>query len=123
LTVVDATPVYRRAPALPTLLRGADYEIAIETRLSVEDARSQCQALLARDVISRKFRGKSYDLRPRIDDLKVERVTHCYLLVQMDLAAGERGTARPEEVLDELGWAEWFYRCHRRRLRFAFDKS
>ena len=123
LTVVDATPVYRRAPALPTLLYGADYEIAIETRLSVEDARSQCQALLARDAISRKFRGKSYDLRPRIDDLRVDRVNHNYLLVQMDLAAGERGTARPEEVLDELGWAEWLYRCHRRRLRFAFDKS
>jgi radical SAM-linked protein len=123
LAVVDVTPVYSRAPALPTLLHGAVYEIAIETRQSVEDARSQCQALLARESISREYRGKSYDLRPRINDIKIDRVNHVHLLVQMDLAAGEGGTGRPEEVLDELGWAELLCRCHRRRLRFAFDKS
>jgi radical SAM-linked protein len=119
LVAIDATPVYDRAPALPTLLYRADYECVIETRQSVEDAVPGCQALLARDAIPRTFRGKSYDLRPLIDDLEVFNVNDRHLLVRMQLAAGRRGTGRPDEVLDELGWAGLAHSYHRRRLRFA----
>jgi radical SAM-linked protein len=125
LTVLDATPVYRRAPSLPTLLQGADYESVIETTQALEQAAEQCRALLARQSIPRVYRGKSYDLRPLVDDLEATTVNHRHLLIRMQLAAGTRGTGRPNEVLDELGWAALFHRCHRRRLRFAawVDKS
>jgi len=119
LTAVDATPVYERAPALPALLCGADYDIAIETDQGIEDARDECQALLARDTIPRVYRGKSYDLRPLVDDLEILRLNARHLLVRMRLAAGRRGTGRPDEVLGELGWADLPHNCHRRRLRFA----
>lgn len=115
----DVTPVYGRAPALPTLLYGADYESVIQTGQSVEDAGRQCQALLAREAIPRVFRRKHYDLRPRIDDLEVLDVNADHLMLRMRLAAGERGTGRPDEVLDELGWADLPHLCHRRQLRFA----
>jgi radical SAM-linked protein len=119
LIVKDVTPVYERAPALPTLLHGADYESVLETDLSVEDAQRQCAALLARASIPRAYRGKDYDLRPLIDGLEAVQVNGRYLLMRMQLAAGERGTGRPAEVLDVLGWADQPHRCHRRRLRFA----
>ncbi len=119
LIVKDVTPVYERAPALPTLLHGADYESLLETDLSVEDAQRQCAALLARASIPRAYRGKDYDLRPLIDGLEAVQVNGRYLLMRMQLAAGERGTGRPAEVLDVLGWADRPHRCHRRRLRFA----
>jgi radical SAM-linked protein len=119
LTAVDVTPVYNRAPALPTLLYGADYDSVIETAQSIEEGMQQCQELLTRDSIPRLYRGKSYDLRPLIDSLKVRRVNAHRLLVRMRLAAGERGTGRPDEVLDEIGWAGLPRSCHRRRLHFA----
>jgi radical SAM-linked protein len=119
LEVVDVTPVYSRALALPTLLHGADYESVIETELSVEEARRQCQTLLARESVPRVYRGKAYDLRPLIDGIDVVKVNNRHLLVRMQLAAGERGTGRPEEVLDELSWTDLPHLCHRQRLRFA----
>ncbi len=119
LTVTDVTSVYLRAPALPNLLDGADYEIAVETDMAAETAQQQCAALLARSSIPRTFRNKTYDLRPLIDDLQAVRVNNRHLLVRMQLAAGRRGTGRPSEVLEALGWAGHPWRCHRRRLHFA----
>lgn len=119
LTALDATPVYGRAPALPTLLYGADYESVLETRESFDEVQERCQALLARDAIPRVFRNKRYDLRPLLDDLEVLKVNARHLLIRMQLAAGDRGTGRPEEVLAELGLADAAHHCHRRKLRFA----
>lgn len=119
LTAVDVTPVYESAPALPTLLHGADYESVIETGRSIEDVTRQCQTLLARGSVPRAYRGKSYDLRPLIDALEVLKLNGRHLLLDMRLAAGQRGTGRPEEVLDELGLANTCHHCHRRQLHFA----
>jgi radical SAM-linked protein len=119
LKVEDATPVYMRAPSLPTLLYGADYDILVETNETLEEATRRCEALLAREEIPRVHRGKPYDLRPLIDDLDVVNVNSHYVLVRMQLAAGERGTGRPTEVLDEMGWGGHAHHCHRRQMRFA----
>jgi len=119
LAAVDVTPVYERAPALPTLLHGADFDGAIQTEEPVEEITRRCQALLARDSIPRVYRGKAYDLRSLVDDLKAFKVNAQHVTVRMCLAAGERGTGRPDELLDELGLAGMPHTCHRRRLRFA----
>jgi radical SAM-linked protein len=118
LTVLDVITVYRRAPALPTLLQSADYESVIETDQPVTDGRKQCAALLARESIPRAHRGKVRDLRPLIDSLDVVQLNGGRLLVRTTLAAGARGTGRLVEVLDELGWANRAQRCHRQRLHF-----
>ena len=119
LVAADVTPVYERAPALPTLLHGADFDSAIQTDEPVEEITRRCQALLASDSIPRVFRRKAYDLRPLIDELEVFKVNAQHVIVRMCLSAGERGTGRPDELLDELGLAEFAHTCHRRRLRFA----
>lgn len=121
LSIVDVTPIYGRAPALPTVLHSADYESAIQIQNghpSIEEARARVQALLARESIPRTFRKKRYDLRPRIEDIDVVALNGHHLLVQMKLAAGQRGTGRPDEVLDELEWSDLPHRCHRRQLHF-----
>jgi radical SAM-linked protein len=118
LGVKDVTPVYNRAPALPTLLYGAEYEIVIESDRSLEEARRRCDTLLERSELPRLYRGKQYDLRPLVDRLQVTKVNEQYLMMRMQLAAGERGTGRPDEVLDELGWGDVSYYCNRKKLRF-----
>jgi radical SAM-linked protein len=119
LAVVDVTPVYERAPALPTLLDGADYDSAVQTDEPVEEIARRCQALMARDSIPRVYRGKGYDLRRVVDELEAVRVNAQHVVLRMSLAAGERGTGRPDELLDELGLSEMPHTCHRRRLRFV----
>jgi hypothetical protein len=119
LEVVDVTPVYLRAPALPALLQGADYESVIESELPLEEMQAQCRALLERESLPRSFRGKAYDLRPLIDKLEIVMIEGRYPLLRVALAAGERGTGRLAEVLAELGWSDCSQRYHRRRLRFA----
>jgi radical SAM-linked protein len=119
LAVVDVRPIYVRAPALPTLLQGADYEVQVESDLAVEEMQAQCRTLLVRESVPRVFRGKAYDLRPLVDGLEVIAVEGSYPLARMQLAAGKRGTGRPTEVLNELGWSRWPYRCHRQRLRLG----
>jgi radical SAM-linked protein len=119
LTVVDVTPIYGRAPALPTLLIGADYEGVIEVGHSIEEAEERCQTLLTQESIPRVYRRKSYDLRPLIDNLQAAELNGHHVLVRMQLTAGQRGTGRVEEVLAALGWGDLPHRCHRRQLRFA----
>ena len=46
LEAIDAMPVYGRAPALPTLLHGADYDSVIETGEPIEKVAGQCQTCL-----------------------------------------------------------------------------
>jgi len=119
LEVVDVTPIYLRAPALPALLQGADYESVIESDLSLEEMQAQCRALLERESLPRAFQGKAYDLRPLVDGLEIAPTEGRFPLLRAALAAGERGTGRLAEVLDELGWGDCAWQYHRRRLRFG----
>jgi radical SAM-linked protein len=123
LGVIDITPVHLQAPALPTQLRGAEYEGLVTVDESLKAARARCQALLDRSAILRERRGKAYDLRPLIKQLAVVGAGNGHILLWMHLSAGEAGTGRPDEVLAALGWEHAPHRCHRRQLHFVFDKS
>jgi radical SAM-linked protein len=119
LEVVEVTSIYVRAPALPALLQGADYESVIESELPLEEMQAQCRALLERASLPRVFRDKAYDLRPLVDGLEIVAAEEHYPVLRMMLAAGNRGTGQPAQVLDELGWGDWSQHYHRRQLRFG----
>lgn len=119
LEVVEVAPIYLRAPALPALLQGADYESVIESDLPLDEMQAQCRALLERESLPRTFRSKAYDLRPLVDGLEIVLTEERYPLLRVALAAGERGTGRLAEVLDELGWSDCSRQYHRQRLRFG----
>ena len=71
-------------------------------------------SLMAAESIIRERRGKTYDLRPLIEELKLEDETKIF----MRLAAREGATGRPEEVLDMLGIAFEGTRIERTHLFF-----
>jgi hypothetical protein len=62
----------------------------------------------------RERRGKMYDLRPLMEELKLLSNDKIF----MRLAAREGATGRPEEVLDVLGIAFEETRIERTRLIF-----
>ena len=63
-------------------------------------------------------RGKPYDLRPLIEDLRLDQSLDGSLRLDMRLSAREGATGRPDEVLDELGIPLEAARVERTRLVF-----
>lgn len=88
--------------SLPTQITGAEYMAEIsEPILDLDD---RLETLLSEDHIERIRRGKTYDLKPLIENLTKlpDSAAGCQRL-SMRLSAREGATGRPEEVLDALG--------------------
>ncbi len=111
--------VPEEGPALPTLVRSAEYQVAFHE--PVPDLGQRVRALLAQEHIWRTKRGKKgprrYDLRPLIEALQVTPQGALF----MRLRAMPGATGRPDEVLEALGIAPALGLPHRTRLLLAPD--
>jgi radical SAM-linked protein len=117
IRILGVLEVDEAAPALQTQVQAADYEVSL---IEVADAAALEQAarrLMEATSLPRTRRGKPYDLRPLIEELRVESAGGA-LKILMRLSAREAATGRPEEVLDELGIAAGHARIERSRLIF-----
>jgi radical SAM-linked protein len=103
-----------KLPALQTLVASAEYEVTVTEAMDQSDLEPRIDSLMAAESIVRERRGKTYDLRPLIEELKLEDETKIF----MRLAAREGATGRPEEVLDMLGIAFEGTRIERTHLFF-----
>jgi radical SAM-linked protein len=128
--ILNADSVDESASALQTQVMAAEYEVALtETMPLVEppaptppaaaetdsaNLEQQVEELLAKPTLPRERRGKTYDLRPLIEELKVVSENKIF----MRLTARESATGRPEEVLDALGIPIEDARIERTRLIF-----
>jgi radical SAM-linked protein len=104
-------------PSLQTQVSSAEYIVTVLDSIPRLDER--IQELLTAGSLLRERRGKSYDLRPLIEELRRspddERGHTC---LWMRLAARAGATGRPEEVLAALGIIPESARIHRTRLLF-----
>jgi len=119
VTLAEVDEVYLDLPPLQTQVRSAEYLATLENRQSVEEAEGRISSLLERDHVPRERRGKVYDLRPLIEELRPREENGDQYVLEMTLKAGEGGTGRPDEVLDELGLADRVKGITRRRLNFS----
>jgi radical SAM-linked protein len=124
LQVVEIEQVDEREPALQTQVRSAEYEVTLTEAVDGAELQSKADAILASTSIPRERRGKTYDLRPLIEELTLtpsplpSRERGVGVRVFMRLTAREGATGRPEEVLDVLGIAFEGTRIERTRLIF-----
>jgi radical SAM-linked protein len=116
LQVVDIEQVDERAPALQTQVVSAEYEITLTETVDGSELKRKVDSVIESKSIPRERRGKMYDLRPLIEDLKILESNSPKIF--MLLAAREGATGRPEEVLDVLGIAFEGTRIERTRLIF-----
>jgi len=116
IRVTDVSAVGLQEPSLSTLVVSAEYEAELGLESVPADLAGRIEALLAREAIPRTRREKAYDLRPLIEDLKIEARPEGGPVVLMRLAAREAATGRPEEVLLALGVEPAEARIHRVRL-------
>jgi radical SAM-linked protein len=113
LRTLGVTEVAIKAPALPPQVIGAEYAITPnDSDLSVDDLWAHAQALLAQARIERVLRGKTYDLRPLI--LELRQADDGLLIAR--LSTGERANARADELVAALGLDLGQVSAHRRRL-------
>ena len=116
LSIVDAVVADASEPALPSLVRAAEYEVWVETGEPVQTVDGRVKRLLEARSLPRERRGRPYDLRPLVLRLWVVSARPGAITLGMVLRAAEGATGRPEEVLDALGFGQAFVRIRRRRL-------
>ena len=114
LQVVGVQQVDEREPALQTQVAAAEYEVSLTDEVSRSELERRIESVTESKAISRERRGKIYDLRPLIEELRLVSEDRIF----MRLAAREGATGRPEEVLDVLGIAFEGTRIERTRLIF-----
>lgn len=114
LRVLSVEQVDDREPALQTQVRSAEYEVTFRENMDALPLQQKIDSVLEMASIPRERRGKMYDLRPLIEELRLVSEEKLF----MRLAAREGATGRPEEVLDALGIAFEDTRIERTRLIF-----
>jgi radical SAM-linked protein len=119
LQVVGIQQVDERAPALQTQVESAEYEITLAESIDLPELERKVASVLESKALSRERRGKTYDLRPLIEELSLLSDGKIF----MRLAAREGATGRPEEVLDTLGIEFEGTRIERTQLVFKSIKA
>ncbi len=118
--VLSVETVDPHAPALPSQLRSAEYEITLDAAYDPDSLAPRIVALLSQESILRERRGKPYDLRPLVEDLHLQPAgSGAPLRLGMRLTAREGATGRPDQVLEALDIALEDVRIERIGLIFA----
>src|SRR5512143_2874826 len=102
LTIHVVEAIDPTLPALATLVRSGEYEIVLPESVASSELRERVATLLGASSLPRERRGRSYDLRPLIEELEVDQQPGAAPLIRMRLKAQEGATGRPDEVLDAL---------------------
>lgn len=127
LSVVAAEEVALKSPSLQSALHQAEYRVTVETLLPDNELSTRISHLLASDRLEqqrvRKRRVETFDLRPLVDDVRLEAMGEGQAILWMRLSAGQRGNARPDAVLAALGLADAYCQVERIKLVFEFDRQ
>jgi radical SAM-linked protein len=111
-------PAEMNAPALQTQTVSTVYSAELKVDISTEILAERIAQILASTELPRMRRGKRYDLRPLVEDLRLEGRS-----IIMQLAAREGATGRPEEVLEQLELQPHDARLHRTALTFLSPET
>ena len=118
LSVVSAAQVPLRAPALPSLISRAIYEITLPD-VSMKEVEQRVSALLARESAEIEFRRKRFDFRPLIGSLAPRKHGDAVVIVA-SLLRDERGRiGRPDVLLVALGLDTCVREIHRKQIVFT----
>ena len=87
------------APALQTQVESAEYEVTLLDEVDEVELTRSLSAVMEAESLPRERRGKSYDLRPLIEEITYQPEKK---MLFMRLSAREAATGRPDEVLSAL---------------------
>ena len=127
MELLDVQEVDVHLPSLQSLLRAAEWRVAVDAMdLPWEELEQRISCLLAADSLPRTRHrrlgqpARSYDLRPLIESLWLEgRDKDGWPILRMRLREEPGATGRPDEVLEALGLHQRPSRMERLALYFA----
>ncbi len=109
LTLVTVEPISLDAPSLQSKLHSAEYRVRLETSVPPDELATRVANLLRAERCEQPDARRSadglIDIRPLIQDLRLETSDGRQAVLWMRLSAGARGHLRPEAVLTALGVA------------------
>lgn len=123
LTIKQVHQVDPKAPAMQTQVAATAYRVTVEWDEEPQEVEARVKEILSVDKLPHERRGKRYNLRPLIEDLRVIEVAENTVRVRMQLSARPGATGRPEAVVDVLGMGTAFARYYRERLVLRSDAS
>ncbi len=107
-------------PKLPNLIESAQYEIILLEFTPALD--HKIAAIQTAPSILRERRGKEYDLRPLIENIQMAApLPDGAQRIELQLAARNGATGRPDEVIEHLGIAPQNARVCRTQLILKTD--
>jgi len=121
VTISDVHEVDLREPTLQALMAAAEYEIQVLPEGDVDVAQAVARFTAAAQVRKQRSRdGKTYDLRPLVEDLRVESTdAEGWVHLAARLSSRPGATGRPDELLAVLGLTDCARRIERTGLVFA----
>jgi radical SAM-linked protein len=122
LKILNVEQVEEKSPPLQTQILSAEFEAVLPGGKNNNALEEKLATVLQADSLPRERRGKAYDLRPLIEELKLldpdaDGKTRLF----MRLSARECATGRPEEILDVLGLP--LDGIHTERTRLIFKEN
>jgi len=102
LKILNVAGVDEKDPPLQTQILAAEYGVILPKEADRAGLNRRLESVLASNSLPRERRGKAYDLRPLIAELRLEPEALENTCLSMRLSAREGATGRPEEVLDAL---------------------
>ncbi|MBN1579198.1 MAG: DUF2344 domain-containing protein [Anaerolineae bacterium] len=117
IKVLAVTTIPLKAPARPSLIHGADYQVTL-VDIPCAEVKRRVDELLQRDAVEVEFRRKRFDLRPLIDNLGAQCSDDAVLLTMQLLRDNQGRIGRPDVVLEALGLSEHARHIHRTRIVF-----
>ena len=121
IQVLHVESADEREPALQTQVASAEYQVTLTGSVDASELKRKIDSVMEAESLLRERRGKTYDLRPLIEELCLTPLPtreEKGVRVCMRLAARAGATGRPEEVLDILGIASEETHIERTQLIF-----
>jgi radical SAM-linked protein len=123
IEVLEVQQVSLTAPSLQSLTRFIEYRVSVRSDGTEDEVRSAIAATLRAEKLPwhhmRDTGPRHYDLRPLIEDLRLESWQDSVATLGMRLRCDTNGTGRPEQVTAALGLTGHPGLVHRTRIILA----
>lgn len=104
LKILKVEEIDESSPPLQTQVIAGEYEVTIYDEIEEAKLTQSLETVTGAESLLRERRGKPYDLRPLIEELRrIEPDEEGHPRLFMRLTSLPSATGRPEEVLDALG--------------------
>jgi radical SAM-linked protein len=115
LQITQVEAVDRKDPKLPNLVQSSEYLVTFKSPIANLETRI-AETITSKSLV-RERRGKTYDLRPLIEEIETSSPDSAgRQRMRIQLAARTGATGRPDEVLASMGISIEDARIHRTKL-------